>query len=196
MNGYTSPLEPRSVETAHGDAAGILASVQKSMGMVPNMYAVMANSPGLLATYSDGYKRFRSGSELTPSEQEVVFLTISRFNECSYCMAVHSFVADTMSHVPIEITDAIREDRTITDPRMAALAAMTRTLLETRGNPTEADVADFRAAGFSDLQVLELILAIAVKTISNWSNHIFKTPVDEIFVSRKWSSSQKVKEMV
>lgn len=190
MSTYTSPLAPRSVETAPGDAAGILASVQKSLGMVPNMYAVMANSPGLLATYSDGHQRFRSGSELTPAEQEVVFLTVSRFNECTYCMAVHSFVADTMSRVPIEITDAIREDRTITDPRMAALATMTRTLLETRGNPTEADVAAFRAAGFSDVHVLELILAIAVKTMSNWSNHIFKPSVDEIFASRKWSAPQ------
>lgn len=189
MSLYTSPLEPRSVETAPGDAAGILASVQKSMGMVPNMYAVMANSPGLLATYQDGYQRFRSGSEFTPAEQEVVFLTISRFNECEYCMAVHSFVADTRSGTPVEITDAIREDRAITDPRMAALAGMTRALLQTRGNPTEADATTFRTAGFTDVQVLELILAIAIKTISNWSNHIFKTSVDEIFASRKWSSS-------
>lgn len=189
MSAYTSPLEPRSTETA-GDAAGLLASVHKSIGMVPNMYAIMANSPGLLATYLDGYQRFRSGSEFTPAEQEVVFLTISRFNECAYCMAAHSFVADTMSHTPIEITDAIREDRTITDPRIAALAGMTRALLETRGNPTEEDVTVFREAGFPDVQVLELILAIAVKTISNWSNHIFKTSVDETFASRTWSSPQ------
>jgi len=153
------------------------------------MYAVMANSPGLLATYLDGYKHFRSGSEFTPAEQEVVFLTISRFNECEYCMAAHSFVADTMSKTPVEVTDAIREDRAIADSRMAALSGLTRALLETRGNPTEADVAAFRTAGFTDVQVLELILAIAVKTISNWSNHIFKTSVDEVFASRKWSSS-------
>jgi len=160
------------------------------MGMVPNMYAGMANSPGLLATYLDGYKRFRSSSEFTPAEQEVVFLTISRFNDCEYCMAAHSFLADTVSQTPIEITDAIREDRPIADSRMAALSGMTRALLQTRGNPTEADVTTFRTAGFTDVQVLELILAIAIKTISNWSNHIFKSSVDEIFASRKWSVSQ------
>lgn len=192
MSNYTSPLHPRSVETAPSEVVSILASVSKSMGMVPNMYAVMANSPGLLATYLDGYKRFRSETELTPAEQEVVFLTISRFNECPYCMAVHSFAADTMSHAPIEITDAIREDRTIPDPRMAALVEMTRTLLQTRGNLTEADVALFRAAGFSDVQVLELILAISIKTISNWTNNVFKTSVDDIFSSRAWFTPQKV----
>ncbi len=54
------------------------------MGMVPNMYGLMANSPGLLATYLDGYQRFRSASGFAPAEQETVLLTISRFNECDY----------------------------------------------------------------------------------------------------------------
>ena len=89
MTDYRSPLEPRTVDTAEGDAATRLAATHKALGMVPNMYAVMANSPGLLATYLDGYQWFRSASGFTPGEQEAVFLTISRFNESDYCMAAH-----------------------------------------------------------------------------------------------------------
>lgn len=192
MSVYTSPLDSPSVDSTAGESVGLLESVRKSIGMVPNLYAVMANSPGLLATYLDGYKRFRTETELTPAEQEVVFLTISRFNECTYCMAAHSFAADTISGTPVEITDAIRDDLPVADPRIAALARMTETLLQTRGNPTEAEVVLFRAAGFSDVQVLELVLAIAVKTVSNWTNHIFKTSVDDIFSSRAWFTPQNI----
>jgi uncharacterized peroxidase-related enzyme len=187
MAPYRSPLTSKTVETASGDAAERLAATERAMGMVPNMYGVMANSPGLLATYLDGYQRFRSDSGFTPAEQEVVFLAISRFNECDYCMAAHSFIADAMSKTPVEVTDAIRDDEPVADERSAALVAMTRALLETRGHPSTEDVEAFRAAGFTDEQVLELLLAIAVKTISNWSNHLFQTPVDEVFASRAWT---------
>ena len=80
MAEYRSPLSARTDETAPGDASERLAAARKALGFVPNMYAVMANSPGLLATYLDGYQRFRTGSDLTPAEQEAVLLTISRDN--------------------------------------------------------------------------------------------------------------------
>jgi len=183
---YRSPLAARTLDTAEGEAAELLAGAQKATGMVPNIYGVMANSPGLLATYLDGYKRFRSGSGFSSGEQEAVFLTISRHHECDYCMAAHSFIGDNMSKTPVEVTDAIRDDQPIADESYAALVAMTRTLLETHGHPSESDVAAFREAGYTDAQVLELVLAVAVKTISNWSNHLFATPVDEVFASHRW----------
>ncbi len=192
MTEYRSPLAAQTIDTAEEGAAELLAGAQKATGMVPNMYAVMANSPGLLATYLDGYQRFRSGSGFTTAEQEAIFLTISRYNECDYCMAAHSFIADHMSKTPVEVTDAIRDDRPVDDERYAALVGMTRSLLETRGHPSDADVAAFREVGYTDAQVLELVLAVAVKTISNWSNHLFATPVDEVFASRVWSVPEKV----
>jgi len=191
MTKYRSPLPTRTVDTAEGDAVDRLRATQQAMGRVPNMYGAMANSPGLLATYLDGYQWFRSGSGFTPAEQETVFLTISRFHECDYCMAAHSFIADAMSKTPVDVTNAIRDDEPIADERYAALAAMTRSLLETSGHPTDEDVAAFCTAGFSDEQVLELVLAVAVKTISNWSNHLFGTTVDEMFSGRSWSTPQQ-----
>jgi uncharacterized peroxidase-related enzyme len=187
MSDYRTPLPYLTTDTAEPAAAERLAAAGKALGAVPNMYTAMANSPGLLATYLDGYQHFRQGSGFTPAEQEVVFLTISRFNECEYCMAAHSFIADHKSKVPVDVTDAIRADRAVDDERFAALVGMTRSLLETRGRPAEADVAAFREAGYTDRQVLELILAIAVKTLSNWTNHVFGTPVDEMFSGRTWS---------
>lgn len=184
---YRLSLAPKTVEDAEPRAQAALASAQKQMGFVPNMYAVMANSPGLLDTYLHGYGLLRAESSFTPVEQEVIFLTISRENGCHYCMAAHSFVADTMSKVPPEVTEAIRDHNPISDIRLAALNGFTVTLVKSRGLPARQDVEDFLAAGYSERHILDIILAIAVKTLSNYSNHLFHTPVDKMFASRAWS---------
>lgn len=181
-------LDAKTAATAEPRAAELLVESKAKMGMVPNMYANMANSPGLFDTYSFGYNRFRANSGFTPVEQEVVFLTISRDNGCEYCMAAHSFIADTASKVPTDVTNAIRDGGAIADPKLAALAAFTTVVFTTRGRPSQDDVEAFVAAGYSERAVLEIILAIAVKTLSNYSNHVFGTAVDPAFAKRTWSS--------
>ena len=159
------------------------------LGFIPNMYSVMANSPGLLDTYIHGYELFRAQSGFTPAEQEVVLLAISRENGCDYCVAAHSFLADRMSGVPAAVTDAIRDGAAIPDARLAALHDFARTMVAKRGLPSKADVAAFLAAGFSERHILEVVLAISVKTLSNYANHLFHTPVDGAFAGRAWSDA-------
>ena len=151
------------------------------------MYAGMANSAGLLETYVSGYWQFRDESGFTPVEQEVVLLTISRFHACTYCMAAHSMIADKMSKVPADVLEALREGKPLPDPRLVALAEFTTIMLEQRGSPTPEQFNDFIAAGYLDRDVLEIILAIAVKTISNYSNHVLHTSVDEAFRAYAWN---------
>lgn len=164
-----------------------LEEAQNKLGFIPNMYSVMANSPGLLDTYIHGYNLFRSQSGFTPAEQEVVLLTISRENGCTYCVAAHSFIADKMSGVPVEVTNAIRDGAAIPDAKLAALHDFVRTMVMKRGLPGKVDVATFLAAGFSERHILEIVLAISVKTLSNYANHLFHTPVDGAFAGRVWS---------
>lgn len=178
------PIDPRATDPR---GAEMLAQTQRSVGMVPNMYVAMSHAPGALETYMLGYKQFRELSGFTPPEQEVVFLTVSVENGCRYCVAAHSFVADNMSKLAREVTDAIRSGTELPDPRLAALAAFTRVMFRTRGRPCEEDVRAFLAAGFAERQILDIVLAIAVKTISNYTNHVFATPLDQIFASRAWT---------
>jgi AhpD family alkylhydroperoxidase len=77
-----------------------LQAAQKQYGLVPNMYARMANLPGVLSTYLHGYEAYRKQSGFTPPEQEVVLLTISRENNCEYCVAAHSMVARVRVSIP------------------------------------------------------------------------------------------------
>lgn len=187
MSTHRMSLPPVTPENADPRVRDILETTRKQIGMIPNMYLRIGVSPGALETYRLGYERFRKESGLTGAEQEVVFLTISFENACEYCMAAHSVIADTASKLAKEATDAIRNGAEIPDPKLEALSAFTRAMLVKRGRPSQDDVADFLAAGYGERQVLEIVLAIAVKTISNYTNHLFETPVDGPFAARAWS---------
>ncbi|KDP87201.1 alkylhydroperoxidase [Cupriavidus sp. SK-3] len=183
-------LPDLSPETAQGRAKEALDTAFKQVGMIPNMYAKMANAPGLLETYLFGYNLFRKESGFTPAEQEVVLLTISRLNECDYCMAAHSMIAEAVSKTPAQAIEAIREDRPIDDAKLRALATFTALMVDSRGRPTDQDVQAFLAAGYSERHVLEVILAIAVKTLSNYANHVFHTELDQRFAGHAWQAER------
>lgn len=183
---YKLSLAPRTVNDAAPRARAGLEIAQKALGFIPNMYANMANSPILLDSYLYTYGLFRQASGFTPVEQEVVFLTISRENGCHYCVAAHSFVADVMSKVPVDVTNAIRDGRAIPDAKLRALSDYTRVLLNTRGHPCRASTAAFLAAGYSEVHILSIVQAISVKILSNYANHLFDTPLDEVFKERAW----------
>lgn len=192
MDTYKITLTPKTIDDAKPEARPLLEAAQKQYGMIPNMYARMANVPDVLGTYLYGYERFRKHSGFTPAEQEVILLTISRENGCSYCMAAHSWVAQNVSKVSPAAIEALRTGKKIGDPKLAALNQFTATMVEKRGNPTHLDVNRFLEAGFTETNILEIILAIAVKTLSNYSNHIFHTPVDDAFSQCRWDPSHKV----
>lgn len=179
-----SAVNPKQAEPL---AMARLEEAMHKLGFIPNMYGVMANSPGLLDTYIHGYERFRELSGFTPAEQEVVLLAVSRENGCTYCVAAHSFLADNMSGVPVAVTEAIRDGAPIPDAKLAALHDFTRTMVAKRGLPGQADVQAFLGAGFNERQILEIVLAIAVKTLSNYANHLFHTPLDGVFAARAWN---------
>lgn len=185
---YAIDLSLRTTEDSDEAVSAPLKNAKKAMGMVPNMYAAMANLPALLATYNFGYDKFRNENIFSSVEQEVILLTVSRANECHYCVAAHSTLADTMSGVPTQATDAIRSDDAIEDGKLAALSKFTRVMSETRGNPSPKDAKAFLDAGYTDTHILGIVLAISVKVISNYSNHLFHTEVDEAFAARKWNA--------
>ena len=188
---HLTTLNMLTPDTAPAASQAILETTKAQLGMVPNLYAEMAHSPGLINTYRLGYDSFRSESGFNKTEQEIVLLAISRFHECTYCVAVHSVIADR-NKIPVEITEAIRLGNAIPDARLQALNGFTTTMLATRGRPSPLNLEQFLAAGYSEKLVLEIILAIAVKTISNYTNHIFDTPLDEGFSHRAWTPPQEI----
>lgn len=182
---YVKNLHPVDPSAAQGPQKEVLDLALKQVGFIPNMYANMANAPAVLSTYLHGYGLFRSESGLKPAEQEVVFLAISQVNGCDYCMAAHSMIADKMSGVPHEVLHAIRTKQRIPDAKLDALYVTTREMVQTHGQPSPATVLAFLEAGYQERDLLYIVLAIAVKTLSNYSNHAFATQVDERFAAYK-----------
>jgi len=190
LSEYKTTLPLKSIDDAEPEAKTLLENAQKKMGFVPNMYHAMANSPGLLNTYIQGYNAFREKSGFNPIEQEVIFLAISQVNGCEYCMAAHSFLAEAASGVPSDVTAAIRDNKPIPEMQLSALSVFTRAMVTKRGLPEQSEVDAFLSAGYKEKDILEIIHAIAVKTISNYTNHIFHTEVDNIFSPHAWTGKK------
>ena len=168
-------------ENAPPEAAALLRGAQQKIGFVPNMYGYMAQVPELLEAYLSGYAGFRSGAGFTPPEQEVVFLAISAVHGCDYCVAAHSMLAAKVSKVPADSVAALRAGRQLPDAKLEALAEFTRLMVTSRGMPGKAAVDAFLAAGFTERHVLGIVLAIGVKTYSNYTNHLAGTALDPAF---------------
>ncbi len=183
---YAIKMEPETLDTAGERAKPLLEGAKAKLGFVPNMYAHMAKVPEVLDTYLHGYALFRENSGFTPPEQEVVFLTISRENGCGYCMGAHSMIAEKASKVPADVLEAIRAGSDIPDDRLAALSTFTRTLFHTRGKPGPDDVQAFLDAGYEEQHIMQIILAMAVKTLSNYSNHLNHPELDGAFAGHAW----------
>ena len=187
---YKTTLPLKSIDDAEPEAKDLLEAAQKKMGFVPNMYNAMANSPGLLNTYIQGYDAFRKNSGFSSIEQEVIFLAISQVNGCEYCMAAHSFLAEAASGVPSDVTAAIRDGEQVPEIQLSALSVFTRLMVTKRGLPSQSDVDAFLSSGYKENDILEIIHAIAIKTISNYTNHIFHTEVDNVFLPHAWTGKK------
>jgi uncharacterized peroxidase-related enzyme len=178
-------LNAITIDKANPAQKEVLETALKQVGFIPNMYANMANVPGVLTTYLHGYTAFRQHSGLSPAEQEVVFLAIIQQNGCTYCTAAHSMLADKLSGVPAPVLAAIRSNRPIPDAKLQALYSFARELVKTGGMPSQAVADAFLAAGYSETIALQIILATAVKTLSNYTNHMFQTVLDDKFAAYK-----------
>ena len=178
-------LNIHTKETAPQKSAELLAGVEKKYGFIPNLMGVFAESPATLKGYLAIGKIFDESS-FSPTERQLVILTASRINECRYCVAAHSAVAG-MQNVPADVIEAVRSDQPIADGKLQALRAFTATVVENRGWVSEDETAAFLAAGYTKAQILEVILGLSFKTLSNFVNHIAETPLDDAFTSQAWA---------
>lgn len=171
--------------TAPEGARKTLAGVRQALGFVPNLMGVLAEAPGALEGYLTLSRLFESSS-LAPVERNVVLLAVSFENGCDYCMAAHSGLAK-MQGVPEAVVLSLREGKPIADAKLEALRTFTTLITQKRASISEGEVEAFLAAGFTQRQVLEVILGVTQKTLSNYVNHLAHTPLDAAFKPLQWS---------
>ena len=180
-----STLKIHSIETApEGSKASLEGSV-KSFGMLPNLHGVLASSPNTLEAYKTLHGLFQNSS-FDNEELTVVWQSINVEHECHYCVPAHTAIAHMME-VDAALTEALRNSTALPNEKLQILQNTTLSIVRNRGRISDSELEAFYAAGYKESHVLEIILGIAQKTISNYTNHIANTPVDEPFQKFTWS---------
>lgn len=169
-----------------------LRLAKEKYGFVPNLLGILAAAPSAVDAYLSLGTLFERTS-LTPVEQQLVLASASVTNGCEYCVAAHS-AGLRMTGLDDEALSRVRAGRRLDDPKLEALRSFTTALVETRGRPSEDDLQAFRAVGYRPEQVLEVLVGLALKTLSNYANHIVHTPLDPQLAPHAWDAGALVSE--
>jgi AhpD family alkylhydroperoxidase len=134
-------------------------------------------------------------TSFTPQERNIVYLAIIYENECTYCMAGHTNLS-RMAKVEPEAISAVREGRPIADPKLEALRQFAAKVTRQRGVVSQVDVAAFKAFGYDNQSVLDVLVLAATKLISNYTNHLAETPNDTFMKGAEWNAPGKLKPAI
>ncbi|MEZ8104712.1 carboxymuconolactone decarboxylase family protein [Vibrio clamense] len=180
-----SDFKFHTVETAPEKSKSMLEGAVKQMGSIPGLYAVMAESPETLKAYQQLHQQFTNTS-FDAEELTVVWQTINVEHECKFCVPAHTAIAHSMKVDPA-LTEALRNQEAMPTEKLQALHDFTLSVVRERGNVSDEEMNAFFAAGYGQQQVLEVILGLSQKVISNYVNHVAKTPVDPMFEQFAWT---------
>ena len=176
-----------TTESAPAAAREHLKAAERAFGFLPNLLGVMAEAPIALKAYLD-FTELLGKASLSPVEQQVMMLAASYENGCEYCMAAHSTVAG-MVRMPEPVLAALRSGNTLPDSKLEALRSFVIEVVSSRGRISDKRIEEFLGAGYTRQNVLEVVFAVAMKTLSNYTNHMTETPVDAAFLPLVWQGT-------
>ncbi len=173
-----------TVTSAPEQSRDALSGLAKAVGMIPNLAAGMAESPSLLRGFL-AVREIYQNSTLSGAEIQVVSLTAAYENGCAWCMAFHSLMANNEG-VSADDVRLLRTGRSPRDPRLSALDAFARALLQRRGAVSADQLQQFVDAGYSERQALDVVLGLAFSLMANYAGHLVQPPLDAPFVPHEW----------
>lgn len=177
-----------TIETAPEGSRPLLEGSAKSFGRIPNLHAVMAESPENLEAYKTLHELFER-TALTKVERNVVWQTINVENACHYCVPAHTAIA-MMQGVDTGIIESLRAGSSLGDTKLEALRQLTLAIVRQRGVLETDQVSAFLDAGYERRHILDILVGVAQKTLSNYVNHLADTPVDPAFERFAWAGAQ------
>ena len=176
-----------TAQTAPSASSPMLEAASGKFGFVPNLLACLAESPAALKAYLT-LGDIVGSSSLTPKEQNILMLTVSQANDCVYCMSAHTAIAK-MANLDADDISALCNDRPLSDAKTEALRNFCQAIIHKRGWVSPHDVESFLGAGYTRQALLDILVVVSMKTLSNYANHIMKTPLDPQFADVKWRST-------
>jgi AhpD family alkylhydroperoxidase len=148
--------------------------LKKGLGMVPNLYATLAHSETALGTY---LALQNAKSSITGTAREVVNLVVSQVNSCAYCLAAHTAIGGMVGFTPAQIIE-IRLGAVSWDAKLDALARLVKNIASERGHADPALVQAFFDAGWTPANLVDTIVTIGDKTVTNYLHGTTQVPVD------------------
>ena len=173
-----------TLDTAPADSKPHLLALKQAVGMIPNLAAGMAESPGLIEGFLAVRELYAKGT-FTGAEIQALSLTAALENDCGWCMAFHTAMARKEGVSSPDI-DALRDGRTPSDAKLAALTEFAREMVRTRGAVSQATLQRFLDAGYTRAQALEVILGMAFSLMANYAGHIVNPALDAPFQPHAW----------
>jgi uncharacterized peroxidase-related enzyme len=174
---------PASIETSPAASQPLLQAVEKQLGIVPNLFRLVGNSPAALEGYLGLFGGLGKG-ELEPATRERIALAVAEVNGCDYCLSAHTYLGKNLAKLS-EAEIAANRDGSSTDSKADAAVRFAVKVTKARGHVSEADVQAVRKAGYSEAQVIEIVLHVALNTLTNYVNEVAKTEIDFPVVTAK-----------
>jgi uncharacterized peroxidase-related enzyme len=165
-----------AVDAAPTAAQPLLAAVQAKLGVVPNMFRAIASSPAALAGYL-GLEGALTKDSLGARSRERIALAVAEVNQCGYCLAAHAYLGKNLAKLDVAEIDRNRAGGSA-DLKADAAVRFAVHVAQKRGQVTDADLAAVKAAGFDDGAVIEIVLQVALNTLTNYVNLVAGTDID------------------
>jgi uncharacterized peroxidase-related enzyme len=167
---------PTSIEASPTASQPLLQAVKKQLGSVPNMFRVIATSPAALEGYL-GLNGALAKGALDARTRERIAIAVAEINGCDYCLAAHSYLGKNVAKLD-EAEISANRNGTSLDAKADAAVRLAAKIVHARGHVSTADVDLAKAAGYSDAEIIEIVLHVALNTLTNYVNETVKTVVD------------------
>jgi uncharacterized peroxidase-related enzyme len=174
---------PASIEASPAASQPLLQAVKKQLGVVPNLFRLVGNSPAALEGYLGLNGALAKGALEAPTRERIA-LAVAEVNGCDYCLSAHSYLGTNLAKLSEPEISANRDGGS-TDPKADAAVRFAVKLVNARGHVSEADVQAVKQAGYTDAQVIEIVLHVALNTLTNYVNEMAKTEIDFPVVTAK-----------
>ncbi|QLG45490.1 carboxymuconolactone decarboxylase family protein [Costertonia aggregata] len=168
----TFNVPTREEVTANNQA--IFDNLEKALGFVPNLYATYAHSKNALENY---LALSNAKTSLSAKQKEVVNLAVSQVNNCTYCLSAHTAIGKMNGFTDAEILE-LRAGKASFDHKLDALAKLAKNITENRGATDSEVVSNFLNAGWTRENLVDTIVLVGDKTISNYLHKTTDVPVD------------------
>jgi uncharacterized peroxidase-related enzyme len=167
---------PPSIEASPAASQALLIAVKDQLGVVPNLFRLVATSPAALEGYLGMNNALNKGA-LPGATRERIALAVAEINGCDYCLSAHAYLAKNVAKLDDGEITAARNGAS-NDPKADAAVRFAVKVTRHRGHVSEEDVRAVRFAGYDDAQIIEIVQHVALNTWTNYINEVAKTEID------------------